>query len=220
MFIGHLGVGLALKKAEPRINVGWYLVAVLFLDILLWVLVIAGLEQVNIPPADSGQKFMTFVFPYSHGLAGCIVWSLLLGLIAFALCRKYGRLKAGLIFGLGVFSHFILDFIVHPPELPLAGKNSSMLGLGLWNNMYLALLVELVLLIIGMVLYYRATIPRTKLGKYGLGVLLALVTILAFAGQLAGPPPADAMKIAISSEASIIILIALAFWLDRKRSPA
>ncbi len=220
MFIGHLGVGLALKKAEPRFNAGWYFVAVLFLDLLLWALVIAGLERVNIPSAESGQKYMTFVFPYSHSLTGCIVWSLLLGAIAFAISKKYGRLKAGLIFGAGVFSHFVLDFIVHPPELPLAGNNSARLGLGLWNNLYLALLVELALLIIGMTLYYRATIPKSRLGKYGMGVLLILLTILAFAGQLSGPPPSSGLQIAISSEVTLVVLIAMVYWLDGKRSSA
>lgn len=40
--------------------------------------------------------------------------------------------KVRLVIGLAVFSHWVLDFIVHRPDLPLYG-NSAKVGLGLWN---------------------------------------------------------------------------------------
>ena len=49
MLIGHLGVGLALKKTEPKINVGWLFFMALFFDFLLGIFVLLGLEQVQIP---------------------------------------------------------------------------------------------------------------------------------------------------------------------------
>ncbi|SYZ73095.1 conserved membrane hypothetical protein [Candidatus Zixiibacteriota bacterium] len=220
MFIGHLGVGLALKRAEPRINVGWYLIAAEFLDILLFILIMSGLEQVHVSSPESSQKYMTFVFPYSHSLIGSIFWSTLFGFLAAMIFHKWGKAKIALLFVAGVFSHFVLDFLVHPPELPLWGNSSPKIGLGLWNEIYFALLLELLILIFALVMYYRATMARNRLGKYGLGVLMGLITVLAFAGQLSGPPPGNAFQVALSSEFTIVVLIALAYWLDGKRSSA
>jgi hypothetical protein len=48
-----------------------------------------------------------------------------------------------------VLSHWFLDALVHAPELPLAGSNSTMVGAGLWNNMPLALGIEALILVAG-----------------------------------------------------------------------
>lgn len=48
-----------------------------------------------------------------------------------------------------VSSHWALDFIVHPPDLPLLFKNSPMVGLGLWTSgpgLAASIVLELVLL--------------------------------------------------------------------------
>jgi hypothetical protein len=65
MFIGHLGVGLALKKVEPRPNLGWLVAAAMLLDIVRWVLVLAGIEQGHVPEDYAQRRYLTFVFPYS-----------------------------------------------------------------------------------------------------------------------------------------------------------
>ena len=49
MFIGHIGVGLGLKRIDRTVNVGWLIGACLLLDILLWVFVFLDLEGVRIP---------------------------------------------------------------------------------------------------------------------------------------------------------------------------
>jgi len=45
MFVGHIGVGLALKKAEPKLNLGALIFASLFLDVLLGVFILIETES-------------------------------------------------------------------------------------------------------------------------------------------------------------------------------
>jgi hypothetical protein len=61
--------------------------------------------------------------------------------------------------GFVVFSHWILDFIVHPPDLPLFLSGSPKLGLGLWTSgfgLILSGVLEVVLLAGGIVVYVFA----------------------------------------------------------------
>jgi hypothetical protein len=68
MFVGHLGVGLALASRSPRFRLGTLLGAAMLLDALLGVFVLAGMEQVIVPPSFGNARYLEFVFPYSHGL--------------------------------------------------------------------------------------------------------------------------------------------------------
>jgi hypothetical protein len=82
-----------------------------------------------------------------------IVWSILFGAVAFIFFRDR---RTSLILGIVVFSHWILDFIVHPPDLPLFLDGSPLLGLGLWTSgpgLIASGILEFVLLVGGLVLY-------------------------------------------------------------------
>jgi hypothetical protein len=73
--------------------------------------------------------YIPSLIPWSHGLFMSVVWALLAAGIAYLIYRD--RQAAGVI-GLVVISHWLLDFIVHPPELPLLFNGSPLVGLGLW----------------------------------------------------------------------------------------
>jgi hypothetical protein len=128
------------------------------------------------------------------------------------------RSSAALAVSLAVFSHFLLDFIVHVPELPVTGNNSRMLGLGLWKNMIAALLLELILLIVGLFIYLKATRAINSIGKYGLAIFLILVAAMAFFGQLFAPVPPGVNQLALSSLITLIMVFVISAWLDTKRS--
>jgi len=214
MFIGHLGIGLALKKLDSKINLLWFFASVLFLDILLWILVLLKIEHANIPDNYAELRYLTFYFPYSHGLLASLIWTALAYYLVKFVTRKD---KISIVLAIGVFSHFILDFIVHPPELPLLGEHSHKLGLGLWNNIYLALALELIILIIGFAFYFKSTERKSFGGKYGMLIFMTILTIFAFAGQLFGPKPETEKQVATSSLISILLILILGFWLDRER---
>ncbi|NML46394.1 hypothetical protein HHL11_21780 [Ramlibacter sp. G-1-2-2] len=63
MFAGHVGAALALGRMERRVNVAWFVLAALLLDVLLWLFVLLGWEAVTIP-ADFAQRHQPeFHFP-------------------------------------------------------------------------------------------------------------------------------------------------------------
>jgi hypothetical protein len=152
VFAGHIGVGLAIGRVERRINVGVFVAAALLLDAVLWLFVLLGWESVTIPVDFAETHQPEFVFPYSHGFLASIAWSTLAGTAAFF---SYPRLKAAkvraaILVAAAVFSHWLLDALVHVQELPLAGISSMKMGLGLWQNMPVALAAEALIVVAGL----------------------------------------------------------------------
>lgn len=221
MFAGHLAAGLVLKKMERRINLGWLFFAALFHDFLLGILVLLGLEQIHIPADFAQTHYLTFTFPYSHGLVASIVWSALAFGITYAVLPRWStkeRKQAGLAIALTVFSHFVMDWFVHIPEMPLLGENSPKLGLSLWNNLPLALGLEVGLVLIGFIYYLSAVKPKTNLAKYGVAALLVLITALTVTGQLFAETPPPATGAAMSWILQPFLICGLAYWFDRKEA--
>lgn len=219
MFAGHLAAGLVLKKMERRINLGWLFFAALFHDFLLGILVLLGLEQIHIPANFAQTHYLTFTFPYSHGLAASILWSLLGFAITYVVLPRWSskeRKQAGLAIALAVFSHFVLDWFVHIPEMPLLGADSPKLGLSLWNNLPLALGLEVGLVLIGFIYYLSMVKPKTNLAKYGVAALMVLITTLTVTGQLFAETPPPANGAAISWIFQPFLICGLAYWFDRK----
>jgi hypothetical protein len=214
MFIGHLGAGLALKKINPRVNLGWIFLAVMFPDILLWILVLTGKEQVFVPANYDNLHYLTFNFPYSHGLVASLGWAVF---FFFLIQVISGKTKVAWMIFIAIFSHFILDFIVHIPELPVLGEDSQKLGLGLWNNMPVALIIEILLLLGGFMIYASITRTVSLIGKLGMPLFLVLITLLAVFGQMMSPAPTNMKQVAFASLATIIIISLLGGWLDTKR---
>ena len=165
MFIGHFGIGLGAKKAAPSISLGTLFLAAQFLDLLWPTFLLLGWEHVEIEPGNTQMTPLNFTdYPISHSLLMAIVWGGVMGLAYFLIKRKY---SGAIILGLCVVSHWILDLLVHGPDLPLFPGNSPLVGFGLWNNEPLELIVEGSVFIVGLVLYLRVTKPKNKVGTYG-----------------------------------------------------
>src|SRR4051812_900568 len=134
MFAGHLGAALAIGRADPQLNVGVFVTAAFLLDLLLWLFVLLGWESVSIPADFASTRQPAFYFPYSHGLATSAGWSACAGLVAFMVGpRGTGsrRWRAAFLVAGAVFSHWLLDALVHRPELPVGGADSAKVGLAL-----------------------------------------------------------------------------------------
>ena len=120
MFAGHIGVGLSIGRAGRGVNVGVFITAALLLDFLLWLFVLIGWESVAIPADFARAHQPELTFPYSHGLVASAVWSTLAAVAAFALYSSLRtRWRAATLVGVAVLSHWVLDGLVHRPELPL-----------------------------------------------------------------------------------------------------
>jgi hypothetical protein len=218
MFVGHLGVGLGLKKIDDRINLGWIFLASLFPDILLGILILFGLEELLIPANYDQLHYLEFSFPYSHGVIAIVLWT---GIVYF-LANKYWpkvdgqRTKAGFIFAAAIFLHFVSDLIVHIPDIPISGNNSAKIGFGLWNYMTIALTFEMILVVTGLLVYLSFKKTRTFRSTYGIITLIVVLSALNIMGQTIAPAPENVTGPAISFIAQPIIIAGIAFWLDKR----
>ena len=132
------------------------LVASEALDLLSLGFVALGVERTGITLTDFSHGMSTVTqgsIPWSHGLFMSLVWSLLFGALAYMVYRDR---RTSAVLGLVVFSHWILDFIVHPPHLPLLFDGSPQVGLGLWTTgpgLILSVGLEVLLLGGGLAVY-------------------------------------------------------------------
>ncbi len=217
MLIGHFGVALGLKRLAPRTNLAWLAIASLFIDLLLWVLILAGVEHLIIPADLAQQHYFGFEFPYSHSLLSTLVYAVCFGILGALFAHHFSRIAAALILAFAVLSHWLLDFLVHPPQIPVAGESSMKVGLGLWNTLPIAHGIELAIFLIGLLIYYRSSRSRSKTGKYGPFILFTLIAAISLIGQAVSSGPVDAMIVAASSLAMLVIVIILAGWFDTMR---
>src|SRR3954447_26978834 len=117
MFLGHFAVALAAKRAAPRTSLGTLVLAAQLLDILWPVLLLAGVERVEIRPGDTAFTPLHFEhYPVSHSLATSIDWAGVFGTAYYAITR-YRR--GAVVIAALVVSHWALDWITHRPDLPL-----------------------------------------------------------------------------------------------------
>jgi len=144
--IGHLAMGFAAKTAGPKISLGVLLAASWLFDILYFIFAFAGIES-----AENITKPGVVPTPYSHGLFMAVIWSILAGVLAW---RVYHSQRAGLVIGLVVFSHWMLDFISWN-NLYLFFEGSPKVGLGLFNTLGgNFVLVEVGLFVVGLAIYF------------------------------------------------------------------
>lgn len=215
MFVGHFAVGFASKRLAPRTSLATLIAAPLFLDILFPVFVLTGIEHMRIlPSVTKVMPFDLYDYAWSHSLAMSLVWSVVFGGVYFALKRDR---TASLVLGVGVFSHFILDFVTHRPDMQLYPGGSAHVGLGLWNSLPATLLVEGVMFATAVGLYARTTRSRDKQGSVGLWLFVAFL-VVAYAASIFGPPPPNVTAIAVSGLLANLLLVWVA-WFDRHRDP-
>jgi hypothetical protein len=245
MFVGHYGIGLAGRSATRRASLGTWFLAVQFLDLLWPIFLLLGWEHVRVAPGITRLTPLDFYdYPISHSLAGALVWSALFALIyglwggrrgalspaspavpdralpatapAGAAFRG-GRWRTAGLLGLGVLSHWVLDLMVHRPDLPLLPRGPYA-GFGLWNAPAVELPLEAALYLGGAFVYLRATRPLDAVGRYATwSLLLALPALWLVA--LTGPPPPDVRALAWTSLV-LWLFVPWAWWCDRHRGPA
>ncbi|UVT19390.1 MAG: hypothetical protein H8K03_16580 [Nitrospira sp.] len=219
MFAGHIGAALAIGRAERRVNLGILVFAALLLDVMLWTFILLGWESVVIRDNFAATHQPEFIFPYSHSLLAAIASSALAGAAAFLWYPRMNSLKlrAAVCVATAVFSHWLLDALVHIPELPLAGENSLKVGLGMWSRMPVALSVEAFITIAGLCLFLAGN-PISRARKFWVTALACSLMAFTAVGMTVAPPPPSVMTMASSSLATIIVVCVLAGWLG-KRAP-
>ena len=212
MFIGHFGVGLAAKKLAPRTSLGTLFFAAQFLDLIWPIFLLLGLEHVRIVPGITRMSpFDFYDYPISHSLITAVGWSLLVGGIYYVFRRRF--VATGIV-GLAVLSHWVLDFLVHRPDLPL-WPGGPRVGLGLWNNWVAEITVEVAIFAAGIWMYSTVTRARDGVGRYAFWALMGFLFLGWVASLLAGAPP-NARSMAWGA-LSMWIVVPWAWWADKHR---
>jgi hypothetical protein len=115
-----------------------------------------------------------------------------------------------------VLSHWVLDFIVHRPDLPL-WPGGPVAGLGLWDSIPGTILLEGALLAFCCWIYLRSTRARDGAGRWAITGLV-LFTGVIWVTQPFSPPPPSAMAVATVGFA-LWLLPLWARWGDAHRGP-
>jgi hypothetical protein len=211
MFVGHYGVSFAAKRVDRTIPLWVLFIAVQFLDVLWAPCILLGIEKARIVPGITASNSLDLYYmPYTHSLVGALLWSCAGG-FAYQLLARPARRQSGVVVGFAVFSHWILDLVVHRPDLPLY-DNSVKVGLGLWNVPALAFGLEAALLFGGIWLCLRGRLARS-VGTLAFGVLSLAIQAYVFFGP---PPTSDRAAASMALIAYAVFAAVIWFLQDRR----
>jgi hypothetical protein len=220
MFIGHYAVGIAGRAAFPGTrapSLGTWFLAVQWLDLIWPIFVLTGVERVE--PSGNPNPFLGATFssyPWSHSLLFVVCWA---ALIALLYLRQGGTRIGALCLGAAVASHWLLDFIVHVPDLQLTPMSDTRVGLGLWRSVAGTVLLEGTMFVAALVWYLRRTRPRDTAGRWSIfGAAILLAGIYGMLATSRTPPP-NAMAIALPA-LLLWLFVPWGYWIDRHRAPA
>jgi hypothetical protein len=130
MFVGHYAAAFAAKAIEPKTPLWTLAAGCQLIDIGWSTFIMAGVEHARADPSLPGSTLVLYDMPWTHSLPGSLAWSV----GAAVLCLVLLRLSAlsGALVGASVFSHWLLDLIVHRPDL-LLYPGGPKVGFALWN---------------------------------------------------------------------------------------
>ena len=181
MFIGHWAPALAVAARRKRPGLGTLFIAAQLVDWAFFLFVLLGVEKMRLNPAISAVSPLDlYSMPYTHSLVGALAWSAGFAVLVWLMLRDG---TAGLLAGAVVLSHWLLDLLVHVPDLTIAG-GSSKLGFGLWNYPAIEMPLELAITFGALWLYVRARQPL--LGRaLVLGALMLALQLFNWFGPVA-----------------------------------
>lgn len=217
MFAGHYAAALAAKAVEPKAPL-WTLVAgAQLVDIGWGALAIAGIEYGSIDPTLPGSPLVLEHMPWTHSLPAALLWSLAALLAARALLRL--PMRAAIVIGAVVFSHWLTDLLVHRPDLELYPAGPK-LGFALWNYPVPEQAVEIGLIAIAAV-FWQAQRTRAGQAAWPAAAFITLLVAVQIIAMLMPHEAVDSIAgMGPSAIAVYLVLTLVAVFLDGRRAPA
>lgn len=208
MFIGHFAPALiaATHKDAPRLPV--LFVGAQLVDWAFFAFLLTGTEKMRFQQGISAMNPMDlYHIPYTHSLLGAAVWALGFAAIVWVATKnRTGALVAATV----VLSHWFLDWIVHVPDLTIAGQ-SPKLGLGLWNYPKIEIPLELAL-IFGSLWYYARKRGAQGVLLWTIATLFAALQLFSWFGPIDQHVTAGTSLMAF---AAFGVVTLAAYWLER-----
>ena len=215
MFVGHYSVAFAATSEKNKIPLWVLFVAVQLLDFLWAPFVLLGIEKVRIVPGITATSPLDLYYmPYTHSLVGALVWSMLAALVYKLVRGARASSSAALIVALAVFSHWILDLIVHRPDLAIY-DDTLKVGFGLWNYRGVEFAVEIALLVIGIVVYLKRNIIKSAGRKIGIVVFGVFLILVQTQTTFGGRPLSSDRVVAITALTFYTLFAGVAFCLGK-----
>ncbi len=215
MFIGHYALAFAARPRVKQPGLGTLIFAASWADLLWPILLLLGIEQVQLLAGSRQHPPMNFLsYPWSHSLLMDIVWAVLLALV---LSRGRWTRREQVIFGALVLSHWVLDWATHRPDMQL-WPGSAGFGLGLWNHMAAAVTIEVLLFGACLATYLRATRARGRAGHVSLWSFVAFIGLIYVADVTGGPPPPSVAALGIFGLMGWLGPL-WGRWIERTRDP-
>jgi hypothetical protein len=217
MFVGHYAAAMAAKAVEPKAPMWTLAAASQLIDIGWSSFIIAGVEHARVDPSLPGSTLVLYNMPWTHSLPAVLAWSVGAALLVKLLLRL--PWWASIVVGLTVFSHWVLDYLVHRPDLQLWPGGESV-GLGLWNYPVPEQALEIGLLAVCGAAWVAS---RKTLGRFAwpaiafIGFLVALQIVAMLSPQPGGELPAEA-GVMILAIYLVVVVIAGLTDIQRKRT--
>jgi hypothetical protein len=188
MFIGHYSIAFAAKAIRDTPSLAAGFVAVQLVDIGFFSLAYIGIEKWRPDPQIAGiMPYELYYMPFTHSLLGSAIWAVGAGTIAVVVAPGGRKVIAGAVVSALVFSHWVLDLVVHRHDLGLFDDEPRKLGFGLWNWPAVEMPSEIGLVLVGFIIYLSSTRARGVRGV--VTPWIALVVLLALQGvNWFGPP--------------------------------
>ena len=213
MFIGHWAPALVAASRRKSAGIGTLFIAAQLVDWAFFALLLGGFEKMRFTPGISAMNPMDlYSMPYTHSLLGTLVFA---GLFAWLLWGIHRDRMVALIGGAVVLSHWLLDLLVHVPDLTLWGQPPK-LGLGLWNYPAIAIPLELGITAAALWLYWDRRRPGfSKVAMLGLTLLLLQVI-----NWLAPTEPDVTSGVSVLAFSAYALATLTAWWVGKSEGEA
>lgn len=214
MFIGHYAPAFIAATARKAPPLALLVVGAQLIDFAFFGFALMGIEHFRLVPNFTASNWLDlYDMPISHSLFGTAVFAAGFAALAYALTRQSA---AALLTAAVVLSHWLLDYLVHAPDLTLAGTPPK-LGLGLWNMPMIERPLEVVMAFGALTFYVvrsRPTSPKSLWAVIVFAAVLGLFQTINWFGPRttvvdAGQP--------LTALLAFSVLTALAIWLQSTR---
>ena len=216
MFVGHYGVAFAVKTERNKIPLWVLFVAVQLLDFLWAPFVLLGIEKVRFVPGITATNALDLYYmPYTHSLLGALFWSAVAFVIYKIGWRNIASNSAALLVGFAVFSHWLLDLIVHRPDLAIY-DDTLKVGFGLWNYRGIEFALEIGILLVGAVVYLKRNGAIAR--KIGIVIFVAALVLIQTSNTFLRRLPSSDHAFAITALIFYTVFAGVAFLLEKRRA--
>jgi len=123
--------------------------------------------------------------------------------------------RVALLVGFAVFSHWLLDLIVHRPDLPIY-DDTIKVGFGLWNYRGIEFVLEIAILLFGAVLYLKRNGAIAR--KIGIIIFVTALVLIQTSNTFLRRPPSSDRAFAITALVFYTVFAVIAFLLEKRRA--